>query len=141
MKIITTSLLLIITLLAVPLFSYFFGVTLGPVEWNALKMLMLIVAVVIAYTFIVGEFTGNNSQVDKLWSVIPIVYAWVAAAYGDYSPRLVLMSALVTLWGIRLTANFALKMADCLRDRATKYLLEEFGNFPCDSNAPVSQFS
>lgn len=111
MKIITTSILLIITLLAVPLFTYLFGVSLGTVELAALKTLIIIAAVVAAYTFIVGELTGNNSQVDKLWSVIPIVYAWVTAAYGDFSPRLVLMSSLVTLWGIRLTTNFALKGA------------------------------
>ncbi len=111
MKIVTTSILLIITLLTVPLFSYFFGVTLGTVEQEALKTHIIIAAVVAAYTFIVGELTGNNSQVDKLWSVVPVAYAWVVAAYGDYSPRLVLMSTLVSLWGIRLTTNFALKGA------------------------------
>lgn len=40
-----------------------------------------------------------------------MVYAWVAAAYAGFSPRLVLMAALVTVWGIRLTVNFALKGA------------------------------
>ncbi|HNW71301.1 MAG TPA: DUF1295 domain-containing protein [Bacteroidales bacterium] len=111
MKIISTSILLIVTLLVVPLFSYFFGVTLGPVESAAVKTLIIIAAIVIAYTFIVGEITGNNSQVDKLWSIVPIVYTWVVAAYGNYSPRLILMSSVVTLWGIRLTTNFELKGA------------------------------
>jgi steroid 5-alpha reductase family enzyme len=49
--------------------------------------------------------------VDKLWSVLPVVYTWTVAAYGDFSPRLILMSVLVTIWGIRLTANFAMKGA------------------------------
>lgn len=111
MKIISTAILLMLTIIVVPLSSYFFGVSLGPVEWQALQTLMIITAIAIAYTFIVGEITNNNSQVDKLWSIVPIVYVWVIAAYGNYSPRLVLMGVLVTLWGARLTANFALKGA------------------------------
>jgi steroid 5-alpha reductase family enzyme len=111
MKIITTAIVLGITLLAVPAFSYFFGTALGDAEWRALNALMIMAAIVIACTFLVGEFTSNNSQVDKLWSIIPIGYVWVVAAFGDYSPRLVLMSIMVTIWGIRLTVNFAMKGA------------------------------
>lgn len=111
MKILTTAALLVITLLAVPVFSYFFGTALGPSEWEALNMLIIIAAVVVAYCFIAGELTHNNSQVDKLWSLIPIVYAWVITVYGDFNPRLILMSVLVTLWGARLTYNFAMKGA------------------------------
>ncbi len=111
MKIITTAILLGVTLLAVPLFSYFFGTALGPLEWKAMHTLLMIVAIVIAYSFIVGELTGNNSQVDKLWSLLPIIYTWVVASYGDFSIRLVVMSLLATLWGLRLTVNFAMKGA------------------------------
>jgi len=111
MKIITTAILLGITLLAVPVFSYFFGTALGPTERQAIQTLIIILAVVIAYSFIAGELTGNNSQVDKLWSLLPVAYTWIVAGYGDYSPRLVIMSILVTLWGVRLTINFAMKGA------------------------------
>ena len=111
MRIISTAILLFITLLAVPVFSYFFGTAPGPGEWEVIGTLAKIVAVVVACTFIVGEITGNNSQVDKLWSILPVVYTWVVAYYGNFSPRLVLMAILVTIWGIRLTANFALKGA------------------------------
>lgn len=111
MKIITTAILLGITLLAVPIFSYFFGTSPGPAEWKAINTLIIITAIVAGYCFIVGELSNNNSQVDKLWSILPIAYTWVVADYGDYAPRLVLMSVLVTLWGVRLTANFARKGA------------------------------
>ena len=111
MKIITTAILLVITLLVIPVFSYFFGTMPGPLEWKVITTLVIIMLFVIAYSFLVGEMTRNNSQVDKLWSILPIAYLWVVAAYGDFSPRLVLMSSLVTLWGIRLTTNFALKGA------------------------------
>jgi steroid 5-alpha reductase family enzyme len=111
MKIVTTAILLFVTLLAVPVFSYFFGTAPGPAEWKALNALIIMGGVIAAYCFIAGELTGNNSQVDKLWSLAPIAYAWVVTGYGDYNPRLVLMSALVTIWGLRLTVNFALKGA------------------------------
>ena len=111
MKIITTAILLGITLLAVPVFSYFFGTALGPAEWQALNALITVAALAVALTFITGELTQNNSQVDKIWSILPIVYVWITVSHGDYSPRLLIMAALVTLWGIRLTANFALKGA------------------------------
>ena len=63
------------------------------------------------YCFVVGEITRNNSQMDKLWSILPIAYTWVVAIKGDMKPRLVLIAILVTLWGIRLTSNFARKGA------------------------------
>jgi len=111
MKILTTAILLVITLLIVPLISYFFGTSPGPGEWKALHTLLWVLLGSIAYSFIVGELSGNNSQVDKLWSILPLVYTWIIAGYGDFSPRLVLMSILVTVWGVRLTANFAMKGA------------------------------
>ena len=111
MKIITTAILLGITLLAVPVFSYFFGTSPGPEAWKAINTLVIITAIFAGYCFIVGELSNNNSQVDKLWSILPIAYVWVVADYGDYAPRLVLMSVLVTLWGVRLTVNFAMKGA------------------------------
>lgn len=49
----------------------------------------------------------NNSQVDKLWSIVPIYYVWHMTALGLWDPRMILMSVLVSLWGIRLTYNFA----------------------------------
>lgn len=111
MKILTTSILLFTTLLVVPVFTYFFGTTPGAEQWPVLRILLLMLAGAVAYTFIVGELTNNNSQVDKLWSLLPIAYAWVMAAAGDYSQRLVMMALLVTLWGVRLTVNFAMKGA------------------------------
>lgn len=107
MNIIKTAALLIITLLVVPIISYFFGTSLGPVEMQALKTVIYVNLGVIVYCFIIGELTDNKSQVDKLWSLIPIVYVWIIACYGDYSPRLVLMTFLVAVWGIRLTYNFS----------------------------------
>lgn len=54
--------------------------------------------------------TGEHSWVDRIWSVVPIAYLWVfACAAGFTDPRLNLIAALVTVWGARLTFNFARK--------------------------------
>ncbi len=111
MKILQTSIILIFTLIVVPIFTFLFGIPLGPEEWEALVTLMKLCGVAIAYCFIVGELTQNNSQVDKYWSILPIIYCWVMAYYGDFSPRMILMASLVSAWGIRLTYNFARKGA------------------------------
>lgn len=111
MKIISTATILGLTLLAVPVVAYYFGEPLGILERETLRTLFWILLGVITFCFIIGEITGNNSQVDKLWSIIPLVYIWIITYKGDLHPRLVMMAILVTSWGIRLTANFAMKGA------------------------------
>ncbi len=56
--------------------------------------------------FIIGELTQNYSQVDKIWSIMPIVYSLITFASIPTSPRILLMTILVALWGIRLSYNF-----------------------------------
>jgi steroid 5-alpha reductase family enzyme len=63
-----------------------------------------------ALTWVLSLITREHSWVDRIWSIVPVVYVWVfAAAAGWDNPRLLLMAGLVTLWGIRLTFNFARK--------------------------------
>jgi steroid 5-alpha reductase family enzyme len=107
MKILNTGILLIITLLIVPIFTYYLGSPLNDLCWTALNAIMFIAFFSATYSFIVGEITNNNSQVDKIWSLLPIIYVWVVANYGEFSPRLTIMSILVSIWGLRLTYNFS----------------------------------
>lgn len=111
MNILKTSVFLIFTLLLVPILSYFNGKSLGAEEWKLLVYLSYIVLFAIAYCFIVSELTKNNSQVDKLWSLLPILYVWIVAYASEFNIRLVVMAILVSIWGIRLSFNFALKGA------------------------------
>lgn len=74
-------------------------------------ILLVVYGCSVLYCFIVGELANNYSQMDKLWSVLPIAYAWIIAVRHGMSARLIIMAVLVTLWGIRLTANFARKGA------------------------------
>ena len=89
--------------------------TLTDLQAETLRTLVIICGCSILYCFIVGEVTQNFSQMDKLWSLLPIVYSWVVAAKGGFRIRLVVYAMVVTLWGIRLTINFARKGAYSLK--------------------------
>lgn len=102
-----TILILILTLVVVPLMSFYFGTPLNLIQTELLTEMGIVLAVVTAVCFLLGEITRNNSQIDKIWSIIPIYYVWHVAYAGDFAPRLVLMAVVVTIWGIRLTYNFA----------------------------------
>jgi steroid 5-alpha reductase family enzyme len=111
MKIVSTALLLIVALLIVPLITYFFGTPLDPIAAHALLVVVVMAVIIAICCFVTGELTGNFSQVDKLWSLVPIAYTWTIAGYGDFGLRLFVMGVLVTIWGLRLTYNFSLKGA------------------------------
>jgi steroid 5-alpha reductase family enzyme len=40
---------------------------------------------------------------------MPIIYAWVIYFQGGKTPRQLIMASIVTVWGVRLTYNFARK--------------------------------
>jgi len=75
-----------------------------------LLVVLIVAAAVCAFCWIASLVTKDTSWVDRLWSVVPVVYVWIfAAASGLTDVRLVVMAVLVTLWGARLTFNFARK--------------------------------
>jgi len=107
--------LIVISLIVCPLLYIFLGPALDATQLETFKLLLIITGCSALFCFVVGELTGNNSQMDKLWSILPIVYVWVVAIKGGMNPRLVVMACLVTLWGARLTFNFARKGAYSLK--------------------------
>jgi steroid 5-alpha reductase family enzyme len=72
---------------------------------NLFDRWITLMLVVTAVCFLVSEITRNYSQVDKLWSLLPIAYGLITVAAVP-SPRLILMASLVTIWGLRLSYNF-----------------------------------
>jgi steroid 5-alpha reductase family enzyme len=77
---------------------------------SPLLIVIGIAAAVCAFCWIASLISKDNSWVDRLWSVVPVVYVWVfAIAAGLSDARLDVMAGLVTLWGARLTFNFARK--------------------------------
>ena len=77
---------------------------------HAISVCLWVYAGACAVTWLLSILTREYSWVDRIWSLIPIAYLGVfAGAAGFSDPRLNLMLALVTLWGLRLTFNFARK--------------------------------
>ena len=103
------SSLIIVTLIVLSLVLCPFS--LSDNQKDTMFILLIICGSSALYCFIVGEISRNNSQMDKLWSILPIAYTWVIAAKAGFNPRQVIYAVLVTLWGIRLTFNFARKGA------------------------------
>lgn len=87
------------------------GYSFSDNQLQTLLILGIICGASALYCFVVGEITRNNSQMDKLWSILPIAYVWVIAIKGSMQPRLIIMAILATIWGIRLTINFGMKGA------------------------------
>jgi steroid 5-alpha reductase family enzyme len=77
---------------------------------SPLTLTVLFAALACACAWIPSLLTGDTSWVDRMWSVVPVIYVWVFAAYAHLrNPRLDVMAALVTVWGVRLSYNFARK--------------------------------
>lgn len=77
---------------------------------DPLLTVLIVAAAASAFCLVASLITNEHSWVDRLWSIVPVVYVWIfAAAAGLTDPRLVVMAVLVTLWGARLTFNFARK--------------------------------
>jgi steroid 5-alpha reductase family enzyme len=104
-----------------------------------LTLVFTIAAAACLVAWVGSLLTHDHSWVDRSWSILPVVYVWVfagSAALGD--PRLDLMAVLVTLWGARLTFNFARKGGysgtedyrwAILRDRMPRWQFELFNLF------------
>jgi len=71
---------------------------MSPIQLCCLACLFFTVLV-----FVLSEFSRNYSQTDKIWSITPFVYTWILVC----DARTLLMAIISTIWGCRLTWNFA----------------------------------
>jgi len=80
---------------------------------DPLLLVLIVAALASAFCWVASLLTRDTSWVDRLWSIVPVVYVWIfagaALASGADAVRLVVMAVLVTAWGARLTFNFARK--------------------------------
>ena len=102
-----TVLALLVTLAVIPLLAFLMDEPPTEIQKHVLRNLISVYVIAASFCFIVSTLTRNHSQVDKLWSLMPIVYVWLVALSSELEPRLVLMASLVTVWGIRLSYNFS----------------------------------
>ncbi len=103
---IRTIVILLATLIAIPIAAFRYDAPLSADHWAALNTLFMAAGLVALLCFSVGELTRNNSQVDKLWSILPAFYVGYVAMQSGWTPRLTLMFVLVFAWAARLTFNF-----------------------------------
>lgn len=77
---------------------------------HPLLVVIIVAGAVAAFCWIASLVSKDHSWVDRLWSIVPVAYVWIfAGAAGLADARLDVMAGLVTLWGARLTFNFARK--------------------------------
>ena len=75
-----------------------------------LLVVVYVASAACAFAWIASLVTGDTSWVDRSWSIVPVAYLWVFASFAHLSnARLDVMAVLVTVWGARLTFNFARK--------------------------------
>ncbi|KAA9154314.1 DUF1295 domain-containing protein [Amycolatopsis acidicola] len=77
---------------------------------NVLGVCLVVWGGVCLVTWLVSVITREYSWVDRIWSIVPLVYLGIFAGdLGFSDARLNVMFVLGVLWGARLTFNFARK--------------------------------
>lgn len=102
-----TILFLIVTIVVIPFLAFRFDEPLNALQSAVLMKLVVVYVAAALLCFVISSVSKNYSQVDKLWSILPVVYTWIVAVESGFESRLVLMALLVSIWGIRLSYNFS----------------------------------
>ncbi len=102
-----TVLALLVTIIVIPILAFTMDEPLTGLQHGILIKLLIVYLAAALLCFVVSTITGNYSQVDKLWSLIPIAYVWIVTVQSGFELRLALMALLVTAWGFRLSYNFS----------------------------------
>lgn len=75
--------------------------------YDALTVSLGVCLLFIYYSFTWSIIGNNCSKVDQIWSITPVVYAWLFYYLdGTKNERVLTMAVLITMWGARLTFNF-----------------------------------
>lgn len=104
-----------------------------PIE-NALVRVAVADFVATVVVFIFSIILKNSSVYDPYWSVVPIfiVLYWMidSGSYLTLDPLKLIMTALIIIWGIRLTVNWLLRWRG-LNDEDWRYIdiKNKTGNF------------
>ena len=98
-------------------------------ETEPFRVVLLLTAVFALACFVTGAVSGDYSWVDRCWSLAPIIYGWLYARSAGYASPSVIAAVLVSIWGARLTFNFARKGGFTgLEDYRWPILRQKIGN-------------
>jgi len=83
-------------------------VVIGPfAQESALYQIASITLGSVLISLCFSLLTEDYSWTDRLWSTLPVVFTWIYAYKAGFSTPVVVAALLATLWGARLTFNFA----------------------------------
>lgn len=100
-----TVFLLIVSLVIIPIVTFKYDITPSKEQWGVIQNTYTLCLVIAGLCFFISTISKNYSQVDKLWSILPIIYGWIT--YFELpDKRILLMAILISVWGLRLTYNF-----------------------------------
>ncbi len=71
-----TVLALLVTIIVVPVLAFTMDEPLTGLQHGILIKLLVVYLAAALLCFLVSSIAGNYSQVDKLWSLMPIAYVW-----------------------------------------------------------------
>ncbi len=74
-----TVLALLVTILVIPFIAFRFDDPLNVLQSATLTRVVVIYLIAAVLCFLVSTIANNYSQVDKLWSIMPLAYTWVVA--------------------------------------------------------------
>ena len=74
-----TIVALMVTIVVIPFIALKFDDPLSALQNVVLTRLVIIYLVAALLCFFVSTLSKNYSQVDKLWSTIPLAYVWIVA--------------------------------------------------------------
>ena len=80
----TLIFVLLFTAIVLPYVSYNFDEPLTPRQWEVLTLLSYMAFAKAVIVFIVSTIADNYSQIDKLWSIMPVVFGWTIAYKGGF---------------------------------------------------------
>ena len=86
-----------------------FNFDFSDLQKDSIKFIFKSYLIISSSCFLLGEITKNYSQIDKVWSLVPIYVAWYVCYSAEFNTRTIIMAILVTIWGLRLTYNFSRK--------------------------------
>lgn len=93
------------------LMDYIYSLFTNLANDELFQIIIIIISVLSFFCWLISIINDNYSQVDRIWSIAPVVYTWVITGYTIFklkecNARLIIAAILLTLWGIRLTYNF-----------------------------------
>jgi steroid 5-alpha reductase family enzyme len=82
-KKVAVLLMSLIFLVSVIFYGNVFEFKLDEIQSLIFKQSLVIYGILTTMCFLVGEISKNYSQVDKIWSIAPIIYVWFFTYNSD----------------------------------------------------------